>query len=289
MVADLSSVTKAAELLHVAQPSISQSIARLEKELGVRLFDRTGKSVQINMHGKILYEGARSVLSTLDQTLKNIELFKTTSVTPLVIQIWPKSHICSTLMLSFAEKYSFIEYQLVQQDSSLCTPDVSLFVAGASPPEDRPSKVLLQENIRLVVPYTHPLAQYDSMPLNYAKDADFVMLSKEVPFRNIVENYCHIAGFTPKVVFESDYSGTLVRMLRLGQYAGFLTEYMLKTYKNETEQLKIIRITSPVCVRTINLAIREGMESSPSATCFASFAQQYFENLSLGITVHPRM
>ncbi len=52
-VARLEHMTKAAEELHIAQPSLSKTIARLEKDLGVPLFDRQGRQITLNSFGKV--------------------------------------------------------------------------------------------------------------------------------------------------------------------------------------------------------------------------------------------
>src|SRR5207248_11080288 len=65
-VADSGSFSRAAENCHVSQPSLSQQILKLESELGVRLFDRLGRSVRLTEIGKRFLPRARTVLRELE-------------------------------------------------------------------------------------------------------------------------------------------------------------------------------------------------------------------------------
>ena len=71
-VAEAENVTRAAQRLHVSQPPLSRQIHDLEEELGVSLFDRTGKSLQLNAAGKVFLVEARAVLDRADEAMQTI-------------------------------------------------------------------------------------------------------------------------------------------------------------------------------------------------------------------------
>ena len=71
--AELQHVTAAAQQLHIAQPTLTRMLARLERRLGVALFDRHGRRVSLSTYGRIFYEHARRAQSELDSARREIE------------------------------------------------------------------------------------------------------------------------------------------------------------------------------------------------------------------------
>lgn len=71
--ADLRSISRAAESLGIAQPSLSQQLLRLEDEVGFKLFNRTVRGVTVTEAGRIFQEHARHILSNIDQALEDIQ------------------------------------------------------------------------------------------------------------------------------------------------------------------------------------------------------------------------
>jgi DNA-binding transcriptional LysR family regulator len=277
-VANLQSITKASNHLQVSQPSVSQAISRLEGELGVLLFDRVGKTIRLNTHGRIMLNGVNEMFRNIEQSIQELQLFKSTTIHPLHLKIWPRSTLCSKLLVKFADRYPYINLQVTQsfenEDDGY---DIKLFIGGYDAPPLQPSELLLQEEILLAVPLSHPLAQYESIPLFKAKDESFIMLSRGSPLRELTDSFCKQAGFTPRVVFENDCSGTLFRMLRLGVGVGFVTSQTGES--GETAHFKTLHIETPLCIRTIYITWTKDGEMSQSAVLFYEVAKQYFRSI----------
>lgn len=71
--ADLRSISRAAESLGIAQPSLSQQLLRLEDEVGFQLFHRTARGVTVTEAGRIFQEHARHILRSIDQALEDVQ------------------------------------------------------------------------------------------------------------------------------------------------------------------------------------------------------------------------
>lgn len=73
-VAQLENISKAADLLHLSQSSLSKSIAKLEAELGMPLFQRSGKHIVLNEQGRRFWEFSSMVLRELEFTIDDMNL-----------------------------------------------------------------------------------------------------------------------------------------------------------------------------------------------------------------------
>lgn len=273
-------ITKAANLLHVAQPSVSQAIARLENELGVQLFDRVGKKIVLNNYGKVYMGAVSDVFDKLDRAQEEINVLKKTIDYPLTVVTWKQSSICPLILVAFFEAHPSIQITVLQ-DNPIDIQEKGIdyelaFVVGTQDnPAPYPNEVMFQEEIMLAVNRNHPLAQYDSIPLSAAKDEAFIMKTEGTPMRSMTEHFCKLAGFTPKILFENHDSDTLRRMIKLGMGVGFFPQYTSGVVDSDT--IKLIKIDTPLCTRTINLCWPEGKVLSPCAQLFMDFVRHFFK------------
>ncbi|GHS96715.1 hypothetical protein AGMMS50276_15550 [Synergistales bacterium] len=252
----------------------------MEKELDVKLFDRDGKKIRLNSCGILFLRTVENTFENLDKTVEELHLLKATSSYPLTISIWSQSALCSRILIAFSDRYPFVDLKVVPDEVG--NYDLALLSRASHQIPSLPSEVIFQEEIFLAVHKNHQFAQHDSLPLENAKDEDFIMLTKGSPFRQIAESFCELAGFVPKVVFESDYADTLHRMLRLGLGIALLPG---KTWgSREHSHLKMLKIESPVCIRTIHLAWKPDYKISPSAQIFREFVKQYLKSEFLKAT-----
>ena len=89
-VAEAENVLRAAtQKLHVSQPAVSRQIRDLEDELGVQLFERTGKAVNLTDAGRVFLKEARMVLERTDEAVKNVRAFAQTGETELHVGYSP--------------------------------------------------------------------------------------------------------------------------------------------------------------------------------------------------------
>ncbi|GGX47137.1 LysR family transcriptional regulator [Saccharospirillum salsuginis] len=153
--AEQGSITAAADQCHVAQPSISNAIAQLESEFGLRLFSRGKKGVALTPDGQIFLSEANRLLTSARQMEAR---FKATSKTPLHLGIHSQlaSHDSGYLLQVVAKTLG--DYRLDVQVSPAQAPDLWLTSARLCPTEYRFIPLLDQE-YRLLAPTAWPIAK----------------------------------------------------------------------------------------------------------------------------------
>lgn len=118
-VAEERNFSRAAEKLHIAQPSLSQQILKLEKELDVSLFDRTTNSVELTYAGERFTEAAGRILDLTEQLKNEMRDISDVKKGKLVIGSMPMTgaHLLPIILPAFQAKYPGIEIHLVEETS----------------------------------------------------------------------------------------------------------------------------------------------------------------------------
>lgn len=279
-VAELQHITQASEELHIAQPSLSRTISRLEEELGVRLFDRTGKNIVLNHYGEILLRHTNRIL----QELKDIEeeLADTSSLEKrtVTLSLYAASKLFPQLVMAFKKEYPSIRLQIVQENlnkdhSDGC--DLVLYSSMMPSSNSDNSVTLIKEDILLALPESNPLAHRDKLDLREMANEEFICLQTGKSLRTITDTYCQIAGFQPTVILESDSPETVRELIRAGIGISFIPS--ITWAGMGTEHIVLVPISFPQCVRYINLSWRDSGYLSPAAILFRDFVRDYFQAL----------
>ena len=226
-VADLGSVSKAAEHLHITQPALSRQIANLESDLGLKLFDRIGRRLLLTSEGAQLLQHCRGLLNYSRAVREQADGLKRGDAGMLRVSASP--HLIEGLfpdfLRDFAKRYPNVQVRLVevvgpqifamlekgeihlaQAVARALTPDERRFGAYPLAPMEMlaacdPSLALGKNGsieIRALAPY----------PLLQATD-DFAM-------RRSFDSACRLAGFTPNYVLECRSPHALLAMAQAG-------------------------------------------------------------------------
>jgi len=280
-VARLEHMTKAAEELRIAQPALSQTIARLEADLGVPLFDRKGRSIKLNYFGKAFLKKADAALTLLEDA--RTEIADLAGMEGGRVFLSTTTHKCFTdLIGAFIPEHPNIKLQITQAstedkikqlkngdiDFCITFPPLSeKGIAGTS---------FLTENIKIAVPKTHRFAQRQTIDLIELANESFICMKEGNPFREMTDQFCEQSGFTPNIVCEVDELSAIVQFLRTGIGIGFLPE---TPFEGKNFPFPLIRITNPDCQRTYQLAWNEKRYLSMAARTFRDYVIHYFEGL----------
>ena len=109
-------ITKAAEQLHIAQPALTQSIRRLEEELGVKLFNRSGRNIVLNETGKLFLKRIAPVLAELDRIPEEIREAEGIFRRTIHMNVVAASALITKIIIRYKALHPQVEFQLMHSE-----------------------------------------------------------------------------------------------------------------------------------------------------------------------------
>lgn len=279
-VAELEHMTRAAEKLNLAQPALSRTIQNLEKELGTTLFDRSGRRMQLNENGRILLRYARQILASIQDAKNEISARTTQTETRIRLCVHSATALLPQLLADFRAIRPDVHFDIVQrifQDTEQPDYDMLIDSIGGSDVLPLNSCVLLQEEVILALPSSHPLAQKSSLSLQDISDIPFVFLQRDRPWARIMLKACSEVSFTPNIVAECDNPITLCEFVRCGLGAYFLPSRT--GLPLASEGISLVPLTDFAYGRHLYLHWSYGAYLPPHISAFRDFAVQWFQRL----------
>ena len=272
-VADHGGFTRAAEALHVSQPTLSQQIRQLEESLGVDLFDRTSRSVKPTDAGQAYIECARRVLVELEAGKRALHDVKDLSRGSLRLAMTPTfmAYLVGSLVRDYVARYPGIHleiFELSMDDIEAGLADDSLDIAIAFKPVRNPDIECISafvETLGVMVGREHPL--YDSSSVLTPDDIaqlDFALLAPDFFTRLSIDEYFRQNGITPKVQIEVNSVSTLLEVIRHAPIATMLPEAIA----TEDRALRRLRVESEAPQRGAALLRRKNNYHSAAAEAF---------------------
>ncbi|WP_236189042.1 transcriptional regulator CynR [Pseudomonas pharyngis] len=272
-VADHGGFTRAAEALHVSQPTLSQQIRQLEESLGVDLFDRTSRSVKPTDAGQAYIECARRVLVELEAGKRALHDVKDLSRGSLRLAMTPTfmAYLVGPLVRDYVARYPGIHleiFELSMDDIEAGLADDSLDIAIAFTPVRNPDIECIPafvETLGVMVGREHPL--YDSASVLTPEDIaqlDFALLAPDFFTRLSIDEYFRQNGITPKVQIEVNSVSTLLEVIRHAPIATMLPEAIA----TEDRALRRLRVESEAPQRGAALLRRKNNYHSAAAEAF---------------------
>lgn len=245
--------TKAAELCFVTQSGLSQQIKKLEEELGMPLFKRIGKKVQLTEAGSVFLIHAKKVVENVENGKQAIEDLNEMIGGELRIGV---TYIFGLLILpvvnAFAKKYQnlkiIVEYGTTEVlEQKLLDNELDLvFVISSHEIEMPIQKVpLFASNMVMVVSKNHALAHLDKIAFKKIEEIPLILPGKGSNSREYVEELFKKFNMKPKISIELQSIHALLQMVETSDWATIVAEMALKDW----DDLKAIQITGVVTKR----------------------------------------
>ncbi len=279
-VAESQHVTQTAEKLHIAQPALTQSIHRLEKELGVPLFASKGRGIVLTEYGRFLYKKLDPVVRTLEQVPKELAAMANLESTTIHMNVLAASTIITASVIAYKRQQHHINFQLFQNsEMDACDINVSTRLFYQNQPTGASRAFVCTERIFLAVPRQGRYAGRQSIRLAEVAGEEFVCLAGGYKqFRAICDKFCAHAGFTPKVIFESDSPAAVRNLIAAGMGVGFWPEFTWG--RLDTSEMLLLPIEAPVCQRDLVVSCSQNKVDNTEVWKYYEFLVEYFRKFA---------
>ncbi len=223
-VARMGTFSRAAEQCHVAQPSLSQQIHKLEEELGERLFDRMKREARLTSHGEAFLRRAVRILEEVDAAKREAtdarDLLRGTLTVGVLPTIAP--YLLPPVMVAFVEKFSGVEL-VVQEDTTARLVKLALAyeidLALASVPigdERLEVRELFAEELLLALPEGHPLTRKRTVKAADLAGERLIVMKEGHCLGDQVLGFCERRDVKPAVSFRSAQLETIQALVSTG-------------------------------------------------------------------------
>ncbi|MFD1885822.1 LysR family transcriptional regulator [Paenibacillus wenxiniae] len=275
-VAYLEHMSNAAKQLHIAQPSLSLTIKRLEDELGTELFLRKGRHIQLSASGHILLKHVNRIFIELENAEREIQSQEQLLSNTIKISI-SNPRFLSRLITEYIRLHPDAKvHQGIKMRneiiSSLKQGDIELGIAShRAEDEEIESHVLIDEDIVLVVPVNHRYASEQELSLSEVAQEPFISLADNQEYSEFIRAMCERAGFVPNSVFEVD-SYLLTEIIGVNQGIALLPISVCRQFK-----LHYIRIAGESPTYSVSLFWLKNKWLSSSAQRLRDFIIDYYK------------
>jgi DNA-binding transcriptional LysR family regulator len=280
VVARLEHFTRAAKKLAISQPALSRSIAALEEEIGVPLFEREGRSVRLNRYGRVFLRHVERALAEIDEGKRKIQdlVNPDQGVISLAFLHTLGARFVPSLLREFRQYYPSVRFQLYQNSAKRILEQLEageIDLCFTSPPVRRPGlgwADLLQEKLIVLVPRHHPLASRRTIRLDEVAEEPFICMKHGYGLRSITENLCQQAGFTPQIAFEGEEVTTVAGLVAAGLGIALIPDIS----GLDLGKTVCLEVSEPRCQRMIGMAWRKGRFMPLPVQKFRTFVIQRF-------------
>jgi DNA-binding transcriptional LysR family regulator len=206
-------ITQTAEALNITQPALSKAIARLEGDLGVKLFQRDGKNIRLNEYGKVAFRYTQQLMYTIGDMRAELDELSTGQAGVIHLGTSLPAERPNGLLdrvESFIAQRPDVEFHLQQFSTSqlekaLENREVDLAIVSTPMQEPGIHWVeLFQEPMGVILSRHHPLAAREKLSLTDLRRERFYCNDPNSDVQELTYRWCAQAGFHPHVHFECE-------------------------------------------------------------------------------------
>ncbi len=272
-------MTNSAKNLHITQPALTQAIRRLEKDLGVPLFAAKGRNIVLTEYGKYLQNKLEPLIEQMDAIPEQLKMMVALEGETIHMNVLAASSLVMEAIIEYKKEHEDINFQL-QQNSKSDLYDIAITTKLFYQGMDEENSFACAEEIYLAVPKNRRYRNKTSICLAEAAEEGFISLLGSREFRYICDRFCQHAGFTPRIIFESDNPAAVKNMIAANMGIGFWPEFTWGSIENE--HVRLLKIEEPVCQRDIIINYNRNKMDSRNVIDFYEFLTEFFADRKFG-------
>ena len=268
--------TKAAEQMYISQPSLSHAIAQLEQELGVPLFEKSGRNVELTQFGEVFLKQVRQSLEILDGSIDYLHRIAAgNGVVRLGLLRTLGVEYVPALAASFKRQNTdrnvdFTFFTGVTSDimHKLQRHELDIVFSSKAPEEYKFESIpIKKQDLVLIVPPEHRLAARHTAELSEVLEDPFIQYAHGSGLRHVVNDMFAQIDADPKVAYEIQEDQVIAGLVAQG-FGVSVVPYMEMLLRLN---VKILQISRPIPNRMFYLVTDPAMTLSPAAADFKRF------------------
>lgn len=254
----------AAEALHMTQPTLSKQVMKLEKELGVELFDRSRRSASLTEAGKCFLPEARKLLKQYRQALQALEPFLPERTLRIgTLPILTQYHLTEGFR-DFSREHPDIQVILEEVEEAALAEgfargyyDMIIAreqVAEAGFPFETKTCVLAQDELTAVLPAAHPLSSQPAVSLSQLAEGPFILMNPYTSVHQLCMGLFRENGLSPRIL-RTARAESIISAVEIGEGISLLPKSNLKVFR----QLSCVAVplNPPVCLPVVLIRKKE--------------------------------
>ncbi|MFI6922488.1 transcriptional regulator CynR [Nonomuraea spiralis] len=278
-VAEHGNFTRAAEELHISQPTLSQQIKQLERTLGVQLLDRTGRTVRLTDAGAVYADHARRALRDLAAAERAVHDVQDLSRGHLRLGLTPTftAYLIGPLTAEAHTRHPGISLTLTETtqdriEAALLADDLDLGIAFAGPHlPGITATALFTETLSLVTATPRAQTLPSPLPVHTIKNEQLALLSGDFATRSHIDAYFAHHRAVPRIAVEANSIQALTEIVRRTPLATVLPDAITHDHPHLTP----VPLDPPLPIRTVALLHREGAYRSAATRAFTDLTHDF--------------
>lgn len=272
-VAESEHMTNTAKQLHIAQPALTQSIHRLEQELGVSLFERAGRGIRLSPAGAYVRDRVKPAMETLENVARDVQLFQQGEQGVVRVGVHAASGVAIDGIAAYSEFNPHVSFDVTQDERERHRDVIVTTITprGSSTVENAVEKTPFSERIGIVVPASSALGDTASLA-DFANER-FIALAGSRRFREVCDTFCARRAFTPHIAFESDNPLVVKKMIGLGLGVGFWPDHSWGDL--DPKSCRLVHLQEPEFTRDVIVAKTSRCTPDSEAQRFYEFLLDY--------------